>query len=126
MGVELLRGWIVLRGIFLLLRNPGLLRLVPRLIFDGRVPLGAKLLLVGAVAYLLSPFDLVPDFLPIRGRLDDVLVLLISLASLLGKAPKEALSKRQGDDKEGPKTGSVVEGTFRVKREDEGGPEAGE
>ncbi len=48
--------------------------------FDGRVPLGAKLLLVGAVAYLLSPIDLVPDFLPIRGRLDDVLVLLISLA----------------------------------------------
>ena len=116
----------MLRGIFLLLRNPGILRFVPRLMFDGRVPLGAKLLLVGAVAYLLSPIDLVPDFLPIRGRLDDVLVLLISLASLLGRAPKEALSKRQGDDKEGPKSGSVVEGTFRVKREDEGGPEAGE
>ena len=116
----------MLRGLFLLLRNPGLLMSVPRLMFDRRVPLGVKLLLVGAVAYLLSPIDLIPDFLPIRGRLDDVLVLLISLASLFGAAPKESLSKRQEDDKEGPKAGSVVEGTFRVKREDEDKPEAGE
>ena len=115
-----------MRGIFLLLRNPGLLMSVPRLMFDRRVPLGVKLLLVGAVAYLLSPIDLVPDFLPIRGRLDDVLVLLISLASLLGTAPKEALSKKQGDEQEGTKPGPVVEGTYRVKSEDEGKPEAGE
>ena len=126
MGVKLLWRWGVLRGLLLLLRNPGLLRFIPRLMFDRRVPLGAKLLLVLAVGYLLSPIDLVPDFLPIRGRLDDILIILLSLASLLGTAPKEALSKRQGDDKEGPESGPVVEGTFRVKREDEGKPEAGE
>ena len=116
----------MLRGIFLLLRNPGLLRFIPRLLFDRRVPLGAKLLLVVAVGYLLSPIDLVPDFLPIRGRLDDILVVLLSLTSLLGTAPKEALSKRQGEDKEGPESGPVVEGTFRVKREDEGKSEGGD
>ena len=116
----------MLRGIFLLLRNPGILRFVPRLMFDGRVPLGAKLLLVGAVAYLLSPIDLVPDFLPIRGRLDDVLVLLISLASLVGRAPRDVLSRTKGDDEGGPKAGPVVEGTYRVKSEGEDKPEAEE
>ena len=115
----------MLRGIFLLLRNPGLLRFIPRLLFDRRVPLGAKLLLVVAVGYLLSPIDLVPDFLPIRGRLDDILILLLSLSSLLGTAPKEALSKRQKGEEEGSESGPVVEGTFRVKREDEGKQDAG-
>ena len=109
----------MLRGIFLLIRNPGLLRLVPRLMFDRRVPLGVKLLLVGAVAYLVSPYDLVPDFLPIRGRIDDVLVLLISLASLLGMTPKEVLSGRDGDEKRGP-DGNVIEGTYHVKEDGEG------
>ena len=115
----------MLRGLFLLLRNPGLLRFIPRLFFDRRVPLGAKLLLVAAVGYLLSPIDLVPDFLPIRGRLDDILILLLSLASLLGTAPKEVLSKKKRGDGEGPESGSVVEGTFRVKSEDEGKQDAG-
>ena len=116
----------VLRGILLLLRRPGLLMFVPRLMFDKRVPLGVKLFVVGAVGYLLSPIDLVPDFLPIRGRMDDVLIILISLASLLGTAPKEALSNREEGDKEGPESGTVVEGTFRVKREDEDKPKAGD
>ena len=90
--------------------------------FDRRVPLGVKLLLVGAVAYLVSPYDLVPDFLPIRGRIDDVLVLLISLTSLIGMAPKEVLSDRDGEAKRGP-DGQIVEGTYRVEDDGEGEPD---
>lgn len=112
----------MLRGIFLLIRNPGLLRLVPKLMYERRVPLGAKLLLVSAIVYLISPFDLVPDFLPIRGRIDDVLIILISLASLLGMTPKEVLSERYGDGKRSP-DGQVIEGTYRVKDDGEGDPD---
>ena len=55
---------------------PDCVVLVKRLLGDPRVPLRHKLLLAALVAYLALPFDLVPDFIPIAGHLDDVLVTL--------------------------------------------------
>ena len=46
-----------------------------RYLRDGRVPLWRKLVGVAAVAYLVWPFDLIPDFIPVIGWLDDVGVL---------------------------------------------------
>ncbi len=49
---------------------------------DGRTPLIAKLVIGLTVGYLLSPIDLIPDFIPILGLLDDLIIvpLLISLS----------------------------------------------
>lgn len=49
---------------------------------SDETPLSAKLLLVAAVAYFLWPFDLIPDFIPVIGYLDDLIIvpLLIWLA----------------------------------------------
>lgn len=46
---------------------------------DPRVPLGAKLLAGGVAAYALSPIDLIPDFIPVLGLLDDLLLVPLGI-----------------------------------------------
>jgi uncharacterized membrane protein YkvA (DUF1232 family) len=65
------------RAVWLLFQLPRLLRLYWRLLTDRRVPLWPKAVLVGAVAYVVSPFDLIPDFTPIVGQLDDLTLLVL-------------------------------------------------
>lgn len=52
---------------------------------DAATPRVAKYLIVGAIAYLLSPIDLIPDFIPVLGYLDDLVIvpLMIWLALLM-------------------------------------------
>ncbi len=60
-----------------LLLAPNITVLLGRLIKDPRVPERQKVLLIAAAAYLVSPIDLIPDFIPFIGHLDDLLVILI-------------------------------------------------
>jgi uncharacterized membrane protein YkvA (DUF1232 family) len=62
---------------------PDCIVLVTRLAHDPRVPRSRKLLLFVLVAYLALPFDLVPDFIPVAGQLDDALVVALVLRSLV-------------------------------------------
>jgi uncharacterized membrane protein YkvA (DUF1232 family) len=62
---------------------PDCLVLVGRLIADQRVPRRRKLLLLGLVGYLALPFDLIPDFIPIAGQLDDVIIVGLVLRRFL-------------------------------------------
>ena len=65
---------------------PDCMVLFRALIRDPRVPTGRKLLLVALVAYLAMPIDLVPDFIPVAGQLDDAIVVALVLRSMLRSA----------------------------------------
>ena len=58
---------------------PDCIVLVTRLTRDPRVPRRRKLLLLALVGYLALPFDLVPDFIPVAGQLDDALIVALVL-----------------------------------------------
>jgi len=62
---------------------PDCLVLVRRLLVDDRVPRRRRLVLLGLVAYLAFPIDLVPDFIPIAGQLDDVIIAAFALRYVL-------------------------------------------
>jgi uncharacterized membrane protein YkvA (DUF1232 family) len=62
-----------------------------RLLRDPRVPRRRKLLLAGLVAYLSMPLDLVPDFIPVVGQLDDALLVGLTLRSLVRSTGPELL-----------------------------------
>ena len=58
---------------------PDCIVLVTRLARDPRVPRRRKLLLFTLVGYLALPFDLVPDFIPVAGQLDDAIIVALVL-----------------------------------------------
>ena len=62
---------------------PDCIVLLSRLMKDDRVPRRRKLLLAALVGYLALPFDLVPDFIPVAGQLDDVLIVAFVLRRFL-------------------------------------------
>jgi uncharacterized membrane protein YkvA (DUF1232 family) len=70
---------------------PDCVVLVRRLLREPRVPRRRKLTLALAAAYLLVPLDLVPDFIPVAGQLDDAIVVGLVLRGLLRGGSDELL-----------------------------------
>jgi uncharacterized membrane protein YkvA (DUF1232 family) len=68
---------------------PDCLVLFKRLLADRRVGRRAKIALGLMLAYLAMPFDLVPDFIPVLGQLDDVLLVMVVIGYVV---------KRSGED----------------------------
>jgi uncharacterized membrane protein YkvA (DUF1232 family) len=62
---------------------PDLIRLIARLVGDPLLPRAAKIALAAAMVYLASPVDLVPDFIPLLGYLDDLLLAAVLVDGLL-------------------------------------------
>jgi uncharacterized membrane protein YkvA (DUF1232 family) len=80
---------------------PNFLRLLGGLLADMRVALTDKLLVAGAVAYILLPIDFVPDFIPFLGEVDDVFLLVIALQRLIANAGRNVvLDHWMGDPKQ--------------------------
>lgn len=72
------------------------------LLVDPGVPLPAKIVLSILVAYLAMPFDLIPDFVPVLGQLDDAFIAFGAIAILILAIPRErfeaALRKAELED----------------------------
>jgi uncharacterized membrane protein YkvA (DUF1232 family) len=58
---------------------------------DPRVPWHAKVLIIFVVAHTLSPIDLIPDFIPILGYLDDLIIAPLGIAIAIKLIPSEVL-----------------------------------
>jgi uncharacterized membrane protein YkvA (DUF1232 family) len=70
---------------------PDCIVLVTRLSRDPRVPRRRKLLLLALVGYLALPIDLVPDFIPVAGQLDDAIIVALVLRSLVRAGGEEVI-----------------------------------
>ena len=62
---------------------PAIVRTITGLAVDPVLPRAAKIALAAAVLYLVSPVDLVPDFIPVLGYLDDLLIAAIIVDGML-------------------------------------------
>ena len=82
-----------------LLIAPRLVKLLWRLSRDPRVPPRSKATLVILCAYIASPIDLIPDFIPGIGQLDDLVIVAFALDQMLNRVPEEVVrSHWDGDD----------------------------
>ncbi|MDP8232038.1 MAG: YkvA family protein [Candidatus Zophobacter franzmannii] len=69
----------------LLLFFPDFVFLVIRLFLDKRTPRRIKIILGSVIGYLILPWDIIPDFIPVIGYIDDMVLVVIALNSLLNE-----------------------------------------
>ena len=67
--------------------------LFKRLLRDPRVPRRAKLALALVIPYLAMPFDLIPDFIPVVGQLDDALLVALAIAYVARTAGRDVIAE---------------------------------
>jgi len=70
---------------------PKYLKLLGGLATDNRVSMLDKMLVLGAIAYIIMPVDLIPDFIPFLGEVDDLYLLILALQRLIANAGRPVL-----------------------------------
>lgn len=77
---------------------PAYLRLLWGLLTDERVSTMDKVLVGAAIGYVIMPFDLIPDFIPVIGEVDDIYVIMLALDRLISHAGAEVLADHWDGD----------------------------
>jgi len=77
---------------------PRLAKLAYHLARDPRVPWTVKAALAGLAAYLACPIDIIPDWIPVLGYLDDVLVAGFVVSFVLRSVPSDVVREHWGED----------------------------
>jgi uncharacterized membrane protein YkvA (DUF1232 family) len=70
---------------------PNLVVLLGRLLKDSRVPMAEKALFVGAIVYVISPLDFIPDVIPFVGQVDDIYVVALVLMRLINRTNEDVV-----------------------------------
>ncbi|HEX3327674.1 MAG TPA: YkvA family protein [Actinomycetota bacterium] len=79
---------------------PRLAKLIWRLTRDPRVPPRSKAILMVLGAYVVSPVDLIPDFIPGLGQLDDVVIAAFALDQILNRIPDHIVREHWDGDED--------------------------
>lgn len=80
---------------------PDVGRLTRDLLLDGSAPRGVRIALVGLLVYLVNPIDLIPEFIPVLGPLDDVIVAVVVLRYVRRRLGADELRARWRGTPEG-------------------------
>jgi uncharacterized membrane protein YkvA (DUF1232 family) len=111
--IALVGAWLVLVAVLWILRPrdvrltelvrviPDLLRLVRSLLTDRSTPLGVRLALLALLAWLINPIDLIPEFIPVLGPLDDVIVAVLVLRYVRASLGDDELRRRWAGSDDG-------------------------
>jgi len=91
-------------------------RLAWHLLRDPSVPIGFKLIPLGALLYVLFPADFIPDLVPVLGQMDDLTVILLGLKLFIDACPPITVEKHRAQM-------SSVEASYRVVEDEQ--PQAG-
>ena len=105
-AMALVAAWVALLLLFWILRPkgvparellgviPDLIRLLRALMTDRSVPVDVRLALAGAMAWIISPIDLIPEFIPVLGPLDDIVVAVVALRYVRRRVGVDDLRRR--------------------------------
>jgi uncharacterized membrane protein YkvA (DUF1232 family) len=85
-----------MRGVEFLRHLPQFARLYWRLCRDPRVSAWPKALLATGILYVVSPLDFIPDYLPIIGEVDDLVVLIVLCRLFIYLCPPEVVREHVG------------------------------
>ena len=81
-----------------LLLVPRFVQLLWRLTRDPRVPARSKATLLLLGGYLALPFDIIPDFIPVAGQMDDLMVIAFALDQMINRVPPEVVREHWDGD----------------------------
>jgi uncharacterized membrane protein YkvA (DUF1232 family) len=87
-------------------------RILTRALVHPRVPWYAKAVCGCAVMYISSPIQLIPNFIPVIGQMDDVAVLFLSLKLLKRSVPADVMEEIQKDSVAPPDSAIAVDATI--------------
>jgi uncharacterized membrane protein YkvA (DUF1232 family) len=79
---------------------------------DTRTPRRAKILLLFLLAYAASPIDLIPDFIPVLGLLDEVILLPIGIWMVVRMIPQDVMDAARARAREGKLPANWIAGVF--------------
>ena len=126
-ALSLVAVWAVLLVIFWALRPkgvtvrelvgliPDILRLLRSLIGDRGAPLDVRLVVIGLVAWIVSPIDLIPEFIPVLGPMDDVVVAIVAMRYVRRRVGRADLHRRWSGSDAGFATLLAVIGSDRTR-----------